>query len=93
MARIYTTNQLMQLGQILGHVNRPQLSFNIYQRIKNLHLLKDGAYITHRGFRGGSRIQRKIKSVQQTGVKSPFTNGASNDFMDMFPNLVKAIFS
>ncbi len=26
-------------------------------------------------------------------VKSPFTNGAGNDFMDMFPNLVKAIFS
>ena len=26
-------------------------------------------------------------------IKSPFTNGAGNDFMDMFPNLVKAIFS
>ena len=27
------------------------------------------------------------------GIKNEFTIGAGNDFMDMFPNLVKAIFS
>ncbi len=36
---------------------------------------------------------KKITPGVRADIKNDFATGAGNDFMDMFPNLVKAIFS
>ena len=81
MSRIvYKPNQLIQLGQLLGNINRPQLSTGVYQRIKSLSLLKHGSYVTHRGCRGGSRLQRNIQVIvsQRNFITKDFvTSGTS----------------
>ncbi len=79
MSRIYSSNQLIKLGQNIGLVNRPQLTPNVYHRIKSLNLLKHGSYVTHRGSRGGSRFQRWIKPLISVNRNS-FVNVAVQDF-------------
>ncbi len=78
MSRIYSSNQLIKLGHIIGLVNKPQLNHDVYQRIKSFNILRHGC-ITHRGSKGGINLQRRIKpfisdyrdiSVGQSGVNS-----------------------
>ncbi len=93
MSRIvYTTNQLFQLGQLIGHTNKPQLTHGIYQRIKSFNILKHG-FITHRGCKAGSRFHRNIKVIvsQRNSVLEQSTaisfNNLTNIRCDSFKDI------